>query len=213
MSMVTRPRILEVGEPGMKGSAIVGREINLKYSDGRRYDAVVVRYYRGDDEYKLVYPDDEGVEVASLEGREWYLLEKRPSTTERPVLVGAIIEFVYPKDQERYKAMIYHHSSDGEQLKVCYLDEHSTDAIGGRGWDFVTDSPCAAPVASTQSWPREKVSDKPKHNDGEDKVFTEVKSAYRATGMSPPGTTKKNHVASGLEIKRGKIAKRKPWLK
>lgn len=137
----------------LTGHSLVGREINLLWEDKQRYDAVVVRYFPRENEYKLVYTADEGVEVANIDDREWVLKKKRISTNENPVLTGAIIEFVYPLDKKRYQAMVYGHSDDCEQLKVCYLDDHTTDCIGGRGWDFITDSPCALGVDGSQPTP------------------------------------------------------------
>lgn len=197
-------------ESELEGHAIVGREINLKWSDGRRYDAVVVRYYHRDDEYKLVYPEDEGVEVASLQGREWHLLEKKISTPDRPVLIGSIIEFVYPKDQLKYQAMVYQHSENGEQLKVCYLDEHSTDAIGGRGWDFVTDSPCALPYVPMKNSVGNGTGTHailPSDNE-----LVKSGAAMARRGSLRPRQERGETNSSVGVVRRGRVSK-KPWYK
>lgn len=186
----------------IEGNALVGREISLLWEDGKRYTAVVVRYYQKDDEYKLVYPEDEGVEIADIKDRQWYLLDKRISTDEKPVLTGATIKFVYPKDKLSYTAMIYHHSPSGHQLKVCYIDEHSTDAISGKGWTFITNSPCA-------------------HHIDEEDVSTSTTTTTNTTNSS--GVSSRKDVGAtnpqrdakyGLDVRRGRVAKsKKPWVK
>lgn len=126
----------------LSGHHIVGREINLEWTDGERYVAVVVRYYSRDSTYKLVYPSDDSVEVVCIDELSWSLVPKKLSEDE--VMVGAIILFTYPVDNKKYMAMVYDHSDDGEKVKICYLDDLLTDHIGGRGWEFISDSPCAA---------------------------------------------------------------------
>lgn len=58
------------------------------------------------------------------------------------ILDGAIIEFVYPPDGEKYKAMVFDASANGDKIKIAYLDDHTTDTLEGRGWNFLTTSPC-----------------------------------------------------------------------
>lgn len=126
----------------LDGSELEGREVLICWDDGVWYDAVVVCYYPRQDEYKLVYRADDGIEVAKLRDRRWILAPKKKTRHNRPVLDGAIIEFEYPSDGIRYKAMVYDYSHRGERLKIAYIDEHTTDNLKGGGWDFLTSSPC-----------------------------------------------------------------------
>lgn len=214
------PKQQHHGRRRVEGALLVGREINLRWEDGNRYEAVVVRYYDREDEYKLVYTADDGVEVACINNRDWYALKKKVSIREKPVLTGAIIKFIYPKDRKMYKAMIYHHSDNGEQLKVCYIDEHSTDAIGGRGWSFVTQSPCAYDPSSTNS--RQRVLEDDDGNgtyDGADDD-DDVDAVHRVKNESLPyyhgddgghrhsggGSSSGNKY--GLDVRRGRVSKK-----
>lgn len=124
------------------GRDLEGREILICWDDGVWYDAVVVRYYPVTDEYKMVYRADDGIEIAKLRDRRWILAPKKVSEKNRPVLDGALIDFEYPSDGKRYRAMIYDYSHRGERLKIAYIEEHTTDNLKGGGWDFVTTSPC-----------------------------------------------------------------------
>ena len=124
------------------GQDLVGREILVCWDDGVWYDAVVVQYYYDDEEYKIVYRADDGIEVTKLCNRRWILVPKKKDCTNQPILDGATIEFLYPPDGNRYKAMIYAYSNCGERLKIAYIDEHSTDNLKGGGWEFVSPSPC-----------------------------------------------------------------------
>lgn len=217
------------GNERLTGHNLVGREINLLWEDRQRYDAVVVRYFPQDNEYKLVYIADEGVEVANIDNRDWVLKKKRISTRENPVLTGAIIEFVYPLDKKRYQAMVYGHSDDCEQLKVCYLDDHTTDCIGGRGWDFITDSPCALGVDGSHSDPSSQGVDDDDDDDDDDQNDDDY--AHQDTAVEPAdddliGSVQQSRVAraaaSVVRASRnagpsrshhGRVSKRKPWLK
>lgn len=126
----------------LEGSELEGREVLVCWDDGVWYDAVVVCYYPREDEYKLVYRADDGIEIAKLRDRRWILAPKKKAHNDRPVLDGATIEFEYPSDGVRYKAMVYDYSHHGERLKIAYIDEHTTDNLKGGGWDFLTSSPC-----------------------------------------------------------------------
>lgn len=222
------------GDEQLSGHALVGREINLLWEDKQRYDAVVVRYFPRENEYKLVYIADEGVEVANIDDRDWVLNKKRISTKENPVLTGAIIEFVYPLDKKRYQAMVYGHSDDCEQLKVCYLDDHTTDCIGGRGWDFITDSPCALGVDSNQSDAASQGANDPDEDDPEDDVNDGDYAAHGETleaasddligpvqqqsrvaraAASVVRASRSTLVSSPVGTRQGRVSKRKPWLK
>lgn len=106
------------------------------------YDAVVVAYYPETNEYKIVYRSDDGVELAPLHNRRWILAPKKRPFNGIPVLDGAIVEFEYPHDGERYLAMVYDYTHRGERLKVVYIDEHTTDKLKGGGWEFIKGSPC-----------------------------------------------------------------------
>lgn len=141
MAMSREPDLFSVQRP--HGHALVGREVLVCWDDGVWYDAVVVCYFEKDDEYKLVYRADDGIEIACLRNRRWLVAPKKLSTPKRPVLDGAIVEFLYPKDGIRYQAMIYDYSHRGERLKIAYLDEHTTDHLKGGGWDFISPSPCS----------------------------------------------------------------------
>lgn len=215
----------------LQGEALVGREINLVWEDGNRYDAVVVRYYKKDDEYKLVYIADDGVEVANIDDRDWYLLSKRYSTPEDPVLIGAIVKFIYPDDKKMYKAMIYQAEPLGERLRVCYLDEHSTDAIGGRGWSFVTSSPCAHSNYDLyqQQLLAEKAEAELVKTEDEEKVDAEHDDENSVPPPPPPpptsaaaqrqalrkgraGATRSVTTDNNLDVRKGRVAK-KPWVK
>lgn len=127
----------------MSGYELVGREINLLWENGSRYDAVVVSFHKRDNEYKLVYPCDDGVEVASIEDRQWRLLGNRSTTKVRPMLVGAIVEVVYPVDKKTYQAMIYSQSDNDDIVKICYLQEYTIDYISGNNWKVIVQSPYA----------------------------------------------------------------------
>lgn len=232
-----QPPYVTESEETLIGHALVGREVNLLWEDKKRYDAVVVRYFPQDDEYKLVYLEDEGVEIAKIDDREWVLKRKRLSTKEHPVLTGAIIEFVYPLDQQRYRAMVYGHSDDCEQLKICYLDDHSTDCIGGRGWDYITDSPCAIHVDTSpvllksetpDDIPDEHLDDAPlqhvTENEHVEQQFISEPVQHNFTGMvqqsrvaraaaSAVRATRAAAAAAATETKKGRVSKRKPWLK
>lgn len=127
------------------GKQLVGRELLICWVDGSWYEAVVVAYYPAKNEYKLVYRQDDGIEVISLDKRRWVLLPKKHANLQPgPILDGAIIEFEYPRDQKRYKAMIYAYSEDASRLEIAYLEEHSTDSLKGEGWELITPSPCLA---------------------------------------------------------------------
>lgn len=126
----------------LEGSELEGREALICWDDGVWYDAIIVCYYPRENEYKLVYRADDGIEVAKLRDRRWILAPKKRARQNRPVLDGAIIEFEYPSDGVRYKAMVYDYSHRGERLKIAYIDEHTTDNLKGGGWDFLTSSPC-----------------------------------------------------------------------
>lgn len=128
----------------LKGHDLIGRELLVCWDDGVWYVAFIVTYYPISDEYKLVYRADDGIEVAKLCDRRWMLAPKKRACPNKPVLDGAIIEFKYPPDGQRYKAMIYNYTHGGERLRIAYIDDHTTDRIKGGGWDFLTDSPCRA---------------------------------------------------------------------
>lgn len=131
-----------VRDADLMGYELVGREILICWSDGQWYDAVVIRYYPESDEYKIAYRADEGVEIAPLHNRRWTVAPKKRKSRGRVILDGAIIEFMYPPDGVRYKAMIFDASANGDRIKIAYLDEHTTDTLKGGGWDFLTSSPC-----------------------------------------------------------------------
>lgn len=228
----TRNRRAQINGAGaeVSGYELVGREINLKWVNGSRYDAVIVRYIKRDNEYKIVYPFDDGVEVASLANREWRLLPKRHTTPERDVLIGSIVEFVYPMDKQKYQAMIYGHSDNGDQLKICYLEDHSTDCIGGKGWEFVTPSPCALSMEEQEKLlhihddnlsPSESHS--PAHHaglsdDGHDDDHENLSpdgrrnTAIKTDAKKEVKKEVKNEVKTDFRVQRGRVSKRKPWL-
>lgn len=129
------------------GEALVGTEVLMwwdrkEWASGTWHDAIVVRYYEAEDEHKLVYREDDGIEICKLSDRRWVLAPKKRSSRTRPVFDGCIIEFTYPGDGQRYKAMIYDYSRNGKLLKIAYLDDHTTDNIRGGEWKFLTRSPC-----------------------------------------------------------------------
>lgn len=128
----------------LDGDDLIGREVLVRWDDDVWYDALVVTYYPVPDEYKLVYRADDAIEVSKLCDLRWMLAPKKKARPNNPVLEGAIIEFEYPTDGKRYKAMIYNYTHGGERLKIAYIDDHTTDALKGGGWDFLTDSPCCA---------------------------------------------------------------------
>eukprot|EP00177_Eucheuma_denticulatum_P001758 GFKZ01003162.1.p1 GENE.GFKZ01003162.1~~GFKZ01003162.1.p1 ORF type:complete len:194 (+),score=25.60 GFKZ01003162.1:271-852(+) len=128
------------------GSNLEGREILLCWDDGVWYEAIVVCYYPDLDEYKLVYRSDDAIEITRLRDRRWVLAPKKHCLSGETVLDGAIIEFEYPNDGKKYRAMIYDYSHHGDRLKIAYIDEHSTDNLKGGGWTFVTSSPCKVVV-------------------------------------------------------------------
>lgn len=126
----------------LTGHQLVGREILICWEDGQWYDAIVVRYFPHSDEYKLAYRADEGIEIAPLRDRRWTVAPKKSKSCHHVILDGAIIEFVYPPDGQRYKAMVFDASANGDKIKIAYLEEHTTDTLKGGGWDFLTTSPC-----------------------------------------------------------------------
>lgn len=124
------------------GLDLIGREILICWEDGIWYDAVVVRFYQDVDEYKVVYISDDAIEITSLSSEKFIVKPKQRRGPTNLVLVGAIIEFTYPLDKKRYKAMVYGHSYNGDRLKIAYINEHNTDNLRGGGWDFLKESPC-----------------------------------------------------------------------
>ena len=126
----------------VRGLDLIGREILMCWEDGIWYDAVVVRYYQNVDEYKVVYISDDAIEITSLSTEKFIVKPKQRRGPTNPVLVGSIIEFTYPSDKKRYKAMVYSHSYTGDRIKIAYINEHNTDNLRGGGWDFLKASPC-----------------------------------------------------------------------
>lgn len=114
----------------------------VQYSDGEWYSVVVVRYYPEEDEYKIVYPIDDGLETKKLEPGCWILVPRRRQIYNNLVLEGATIEFTYPADGKRHRAMVYDYANSGDRIKIAYLDEDHTDILKGNGWDFIKPSPC-----------------------------------------------------------------------
>lgn len=71
------------------GQTQVGWGINWVFNDGSSYDVVVMLYYQAEDEFKMLYPSHDRIEVAAVHDCEWNLLGKRvPLNT---VVVGSVI--------------------------------------------------------------------------------------------------------------------------
>lgn len=126
----------------LTGKALEGREILVCWDDGVWNDAVVVTYDESTDKHKIVYRLWDRLVNVRLRDHRWVLAPKKRPENDRPVLDGAVIEFEYPADGQRYRAMIYDYAAYGEHLKVVYIDENTTDNLKGGGWDFIRDSPC-----------------------------------------------------------------------
>lgn len=201
---LTAPRLLSSPSPktslaprdsDLLGHQLVGREILVCWDDGHWYDAVVIRYYPQADEYKLAYRSDEAIEITSLYNRRWTVAPKKISSPSQVVLDGAIVEFMYPPDGLRYKAMIFDASASGDRIKVAYLDDHSTDHLKGRGWDFLTTSPCLRDDSAEPS--------------GVPNVYF-ISDVEPTQGTNPPGTRPPSAVAVGRVSKpRSKNSKSK----
>lgn len=131
------------------GDKLVGREVLVKYVDDEWYSVMVVRYYPREDEYKIVYLIDDGLETTKLTPGRWLLVPKRRQLYNNRILQGSIIEFTYPGDGLRHRAMVYDYAHTGERIKVAYLNEDHTDILKGGGWDFVTESPCISNPRAT----------------------------------------------------------------
>lgn len=126
----------------LTGKALEGREILVCWDDGVWNDAVVVTYDESTDKHKIVYRLWDRLVNVRLRDHRWVLEPKKRPENDMPVLDGAVIEFEYPADGQRYRAMIYDYAAFGEHLKVVYIDENTTDNLKGGGWDFISDSPC-----------------------------------------------------------------------
>lgn len=107
--------------------------------DEKWYDAFVVRYYPKKREFKLVYTADDCVEITSLDKRRWRVAPKWRSNTD--VTVGAVIRFIYPKDEKPYLAMIYERNEDASRLKVAYIEDFATDVVKGNVWNIMKPAP------------------------------------------------------------------------
>lgn len=124
------------------GQKLVGREILFCWKDETWYSVIVVAYYPVDDEYKIVYRVDDGLETTTLEPGRFLVIPQKRRIYNNLILEGAIIEFTYPGDGMRHQAMIYDYAQNGTRLKIAYLNEDHTDILKGGGWEFVTQSPC-----------------------------------------------------------------------
>lgn len=128
------------------GQQLVGREILICWEDDLWYDAVVVCFYPRQNEYKLVYRADDGIEILNLNKHRWTVAPKKSPLHHHQILDGTIIKFIYPPDGKSYNAMIYDANHNGSRIKVAYIEEHATDVLKGGGWDIVTSSPCIQDV-------------------------------------------------------------------
>lgn len=138
------PAVEFKGDTELRGEQLIGREILIRWEVGLWYDAIIVQYYEDEDEHKIVYRFDDGIEITRLTNRRWTLLAKKSSADyQKPILDGAIVRFLYPKDGKVYKGMIYDYNSTGTIIKIAYLTEHSTDVLKGPEWDFLRRSPCS----------------------------------------------------------------------
>lgn len=126
----------------LTGNKLVGREILFCWKDDTWYSVIVVAYYPADDEYKIVYRVDDGLETTKLELGRWILLPQKRRIYNNNILEGAIIEFTYPGDGLRHRAMIYDYAQNGLRIKIAYLDEDHTDILKGGGWEYIKHSPC-----------------------------------------------------------------------
>lgn len=136
--------------PQFTGDKLVGRELLVKYNDDQWYSVIVIRYYPREDEYKIVYQIDDGLETRKLVPGRWLLVPKRRQLYDNRILQGCIIEFTYPSDGQRHRAMVYDYAHTGERIKIAYLNEDHTDILKGGGWDFITESPCIYDPSAAQ---------------------------------------------------------------
>lgn len=141
----TCTRCVALSQPGRPTkSALLGREILFCWGEDLNwYVAVVVAYNAVQDEYRIVYRADDALETTKLVEGRWILLPKHRVTYDNKMLIGAVIEFIYPGDGKRHRAMVYEHSTDGDRIKIAYLNEEKTDLLCGSGWVYITQSPCA----------------------------------------------------------------------
>lgn len=195
---------LRYSEESLKGADLEGREIVICWDDDVWYDAIVVKYYPRRGEYKLVYRSDDSIEVAKLQNRRWSLTPRKRPVANGVILDGAIINYVYPKDNKVYEAMIYDYSPDGKTLKVAYLDEHSTDSVTGGQWDFLTVSPCLETHENTCKLQEESDSE----DNGHDTVEEDEK--IPVTEKKPPRVVIKRRTGKAKRIAKSIQKSRRP---
>ena len=131
--------------------ALLGREILMFYENDKRwYLAVVAKYYRDRDEYQIVYRSDGSIENTKLADKTWAIVNQKKSNGDTRVLIGAVVEFIWKYDGEKYEAMVYNSNDNGSKISVVYMNYDETDVVEGQPWSLLKDSPSQLKDAGEQ---------------------------------------------------------------